>query len=285
MARVGPVAPLDIVTPLVDTHAHFGLEQGLEAALRQVTQASAAGLGQIIAVGGSETLNHGALALRHARPESVCVAVGVDRAQAESITPEQACRILQTLWGRLRAEGAAPVALGEIGLDFHYDRHTAQAQIALFEAQVRLAATHNLPVIVHSREADDETLHVLSTCGCPLRRAEGHLGVLHCFTGSLPFAEQLLALGLYISFSGIVTFRNADALREVARHVPLERLLIETDCPYLTPVPLRGRPNEPAFVTHVAACLADVRGVPVAEIRAATTRNAQRLFGLQPAAS
>jgi Tat protein secretion system quality control protein TatD with DNase activity len=167
-------------------------------------------------------------------------------------------------------------AVGETGLDFHYHPETAEAQAVLFAAQLRLADEWRLPVIIHTREADEATLRTLD--GTPWR-GTGLRGVVHCFTGGRVFAEQLLDRALAISFSGIVTFRNAEALREVAAYVPEERLLIETDSPFLAPVPKRGQRNEPAFVAHVAECLATVRGTTVGRIAEVTWANAAGLFG------
>ena len=180
--------------------------------------------------------------------------------------------------GRESAFGESVVAVGEIGLDFHYAPETAEAQVALFRGQLAQARELGLPVIVHSREADAETLSELRAHAAAWTGAPERIGVLHCFTGGRAFAEALLNLGFHISFSGIVTFRNADVLREVAAAVPAERLLMETDSPYLAPVPMRGQANEPAFLVHVAETLASVRGCPVDEIARVTTANAQRLF-------
>jgi TatD DNase family protein len=169
--------------------------------------------------------------------------------------------------------------VGEIGLDYHHAQHTARLQRALCEAQLERAAAWRLPVCVHTRDADADTLALLRTyAATPWGRA-GRPGVVHCFTGSAAFAEELLALGFCLGFSGIVTFRNADRLRTVAAGIPADRLLVETDAPFLAPVPMRGQPNEPAFAVHVAACLARQRGVSVAELADLTTANAFRLFG------
>ena len=153
---------------------------------------------------------------------------------------------------------------------------TADAQCALFAAQLRLADEWALPVVIHTREADEATLRVLDETPWRGNRLRG---VIHCFTGDKNFARQLLDRQMAISFSGIVTFRNADRLRESAAFVPDERLLIETDTPFLAPLPRRGQRNEPAFVTHVAACLAEVRKTTVGRVAELTSRNARKLFG------
>jgi len=252
-----------------DTHAHFEGAPLETAAV--IERAFAAGVTRIVAVGGSAGLNAGALAAAKAFPDNVRLALGFDRDQATAAAPEVYVETLR----QLAAEHPA-AAVGETGLDFHYHPETAEAQCALFAAQLRLADEWRLPVVIHTREADEATLRVLDEVSW---RGEGLRGVVHCFTGDKAFASQLLDRQLAISFSGIVTFRNADLLRESAAMVPGERLLIETDTPFLAPVPKRGQRNEPAFVAHVAECLAAVRGTTVENIAAITRENARALFG------
>jgi TatD DNase family protein len=151
-------------------------------------------------------------------------------------------------------------------LDYHYSADTAAAQKALFSSMLDGARHHGLPVVVHSREAEADTLALLENHRSAWRGDPDRLGVLHCFTGDLPFAQALLALGMMISFSGIVTFKNAAALRDVAAAVPDDRLLIETDSPYLAPVPYRGKRNEPAYVCFIASALAELRGCEAEKI-------------------
>ena len=165
------------------------------------------------------------------------------------------------------------VAVGETGLDFYYDTVSRDVQEERFRRHVRAAVGLDKPLIVHTRDARTETLQVLRE-----ENADSCGGVLHCFTETWEMAEAAIELGFYISLSGIVTFRNADALRDVARRVPLDRLLIETDSPYLAPVPVRGKENQPAFVRHVAAAVAKERGISFEELAAATTENFFRLF-------
>lgn len=171
------------------------------------------------------------------------------------------------------AERHEAVAIGETGLDFHYDRVPHEQQRKRFRRHLIAAAELELPVIVHTREARDDTLALIREHANPRVG-----GVLHCFTEDLDMARQAVAHGFYISLSGIVTFRSASALREVARRVPLDRLLIETDSPYLAPVPYRGKPNEPAWVVEVAQCIAAERGISVEEVAMQTTANFYRLF-------
>ena len=234
-------------------------------------RAAAAGVGRMLAVGGNPELNAGAVAAALAYPERVRLALGFDRDQAGAVAPDEHMEILRGL-----AASRELAAVGETGLDFHYRPESAAAQCDLFAAHLRLADEWRLPVIVHTREAEAATLSVLDETAW---RGEGLRGVAHCFTGDKKFASELLERSLAISFSGILTFRNAEVLRASAAYVPEDRLLIETDTPFLAPVPVRGQSNEPAFVAHVAACLADVRGVTVDRIAAVTRENAERLFG------
>lgn len=166
------------------------------------------------------------------------------------------------------------VAIGETGLDYHYEPEAAELQCQAFRLHLQAAQLTGKPVIVHTREARADTLALLREAALP------QAGVLHCFTEDWPMAKAALDLGFYISLSGIVTFRNADALREVARQVPADRLLIETDAPYLAPIPHRGKPNLPEYVRDVAEFLAPLRGVDVDTLAEQTTQNFQRLFPL-----
>lgn len=165
------------------------------------------------------------------------------------------------------------IAVGETGLDYYYDTVPREVQQERFRCHVRAAVKLDKPLIVHTRDAREDTLQIL--------REEGAAecgGVLHCFTESWEMASAAINIGFYISMSGIVTFRNADSLRDVARRVPLDRLLVETDSPYLAPVPMRGKENEPAFVKHVAEAIAVERGISLGELAEATTANFFRLF-------
>jgi TatD DNase family protein len=168
------------------------------------------------------------------------------------------------------------VALGETGLDYFYQKDNIPLQQESFRQHIRIGRDLNKPVIVHTRDARDDTLAILRE-----ENAQDCGGVLHCFTEDLPTAKALLDLGFYISFSGIVTFRNAEPLREVARYVPLDRMLVETDSPYLAPVPHRGKENQPAYVRDVAEYLAVLKGVSLENLAQATTANFSRLFHIE----
>lgn len=265
---------------LFDSHAHV-LEPEGESGYRAVlTRAFANGVGCVLAVGGTDAMNAGALAAAAEFPGRVRAAIGWDRELAPTLAGDD--HALQAALAQLCAMAArhrdVVGAVGETGLDYHYQPETAAEQRRLFTAQLIFATSCQLPLVVHSREADADTLALIREHVRP-RESSRSPGVLHCFTGGLEFARCLLELGFSISFSGIVTFANANALREVARHIPDDRLLIETDSPYLAPVPLRGQRNEPAHVRHVAAVLAQVRGTTAEAIARITAENGRRLFG------
>lgn len=254
-----------------DSHAHFDSFATPEERGAVCDRAAATGVGRILAIGGSAAGNAAALDAAAQRPAQVRAAVGWDRSEAAR-EPEA---------GAVGAMLSDPrvAAVGETGLDYHYDRDTAAAQRTLFEAMLSLAHEARLPVVVHTREADDDThamlaAHAVSWAGDPAR-----LGVIHCFTGSWPFARRLLDLGYHISISGIVTFAKSADLREVAARVPADRLLVETDSPYLAPVPHRGRPNEPALLPFTVRAVAAARGATEAAVAASTTAAATALFG------
>jgi len=178
-------------------------------------------------------------------------------------------------FAELRQLAADPrvIAMGETGLDYFYQKETKVRQQASFREHIRIGRDLNKPVIVHTRDAREDTLAILKE-----EQAEGCGGVLHCFTEDRETAEKLLDMGFYISFSGIATFRNAEQIREAARYVPLDRMLVETDSPYLAPVPHRGKENQPAYTRDVAEYMAVVKGVSVETLAEATTQNFSRLF-------
>lgn len=249
---------------LFDTHAHFSADDDVDAIF---ARAAAAGVTRVLAVGGDDELNV------HALRTPGCVALGFDRDQIE-----RAKDVLPTLPKLVSAHHDRVAAIGEIGLDCHYNPETLKAQCDLFAAQLVLADQLALPVVIHTREADDATLGVLDEI--PWHHGDRLRGVIHSYTGIPRFAGQLLDRGFMISFSGIVTFKSADDVRASARYVPQDRILVETDSPYLSPVPLRGRPCEPAYVVHTATRLAAERNVPVETFASQTTANACDLFAV-----
>jgi TatD DNase family protein len=232
----------------------------------------------MIAVGGNDSANEFALDTAANHPRHVCPAVGMDRYTVDDCSEVQSC--LAQLKETLHQAGSVVVALGEIGLDFHHNTGNRDAQIELFRAQLRLAAEAELPVIVHSRDAEAETLEELEHHTRNVGNSGNNPGVLHCFTGTADFARQVCALGFFVSFSGIVTFKKADGVRHALQSVPDERLLIETDSPYLSPEPRRGKPNEPANVKLVAERIAAERNTSPETVAELTTSNSRRLFRL-----
>lgn len=166
------------------------------------------------------------------------------------------------------------VAIGETGLDYYWDKTHVNLQQACFKGLLELGRKHDLPVIVHDREAHEDIYRIIS-------EVPGARGVMHCFSGDAAFARLMIEKGFYISFAGNVTFKKAENLHEAARETPLERILVETDSPFLSPVPFRGKPNEPARVAHVVEKIAELKGISYGDVAEATTRNAQTVFGLQ----
>ena len=236
---------------IFDTHAHFSEDPEKTAATLE--RAFNAGVSHLMAVGGSAELNRAAMLAAEIasgpRPSSVVhLALGLDRDQTGHSCAECPKYDFSTIIDNRKRISA----IGEIGLDFHYAPETAKDQCDLFAAQLELARELDLPVVIHTRDADDATIGVLD-------ETDFHNGIIHCFTGSVPFERKLLDRGFMISISGIVTFRAAENVRDAARFVPDDRLLVETDSPFLAPVPKRGTENEPAFITHTVEFLAGLR--------------------------
>jgi TatD DNase family protein len=258
----------------IDSHAHIDGPEYDADRDEIIARAREAGLRAILNVGTGEPLSGSfERAVKAAeRYTEIYAAVGVHPHDAR-LFDEGTEQLLQ----RLIKGSERVIAWGEIGLDYHYEHSPRDVQREVFARQLRLAREMRLPVIIHSRAADEETVSIL--------RAEwdgaGLGGVMHCFGGSALMAQSVLELGFMISFAGNVTFKNAVHLREVARAVPLERLLIETDCPFLTPVPFRGRRNEPARVVEVARCLAELHEMETAEMGRLTANNFLRFFDLE----
>jgi len=253
---------------LFDSHSHLNDRRLRRDVGGVVQRAAAEGVSRIMCVGFD--LPSSRLAAEIAGLHSgVWAAVGVHPHDAKTLNDG----VLSEL-ARLAREPKV-VAIGEIGLDFYRDLSPRPVQEAAFRAQIELAKELEVPVIVHDRNAGPQVLRVIEDQGPP---AAG--GVLHCFSGSLDLARQAMELGFYIGVAGPVTFQKSDALRAVVRAVPIERLLVETDAPYLTPEPFRGRKdNEPAFVRLVAEKVAEIKGIGLAEVARVTTANALRLFG------
>ncbi|MDR1854612.1 MAG: TatD family hydrolase [Azoarcus sp.] len=251
---------------LIDSHCHVDFPELAEREDEVLAAMSANGVGRAICVGVSLEDFPRLIAMVDCHRDVYWASVGVHPAHTDCAEPDEA---------RLIELAATPgvVAIGETGLDYHWHKDAPEWQRERFRTHIRAAKACGKPLIVHSRAAAADTLRILreedaAACG----------GVMHCFSESREVAEQALALGFYISFSGVVTFKNARELKEVAAWAPLDRILVETDSPYLAPTPHRGQTNQPAWVKHVAEEIAFLRGVPFAVVEQATTENFFRLF-------
>jgi TatD DNase family protein len=254
---------------LIDTHCHLDGHYFPEGADETLARARSAGVTGFVCVGvGSLEQTEAALALA-ARRADVWATVGVHPHDAASLDAGLEAELLRC------AAASRVVAIGEIGLDFHYDHSPRERQKEVFRRFIQLARERKLPIVVHTRSAAEDTLQILAEEGA---RDVG--GLIHCFSEDKAFATRALDLGFDLSFSGIVTFKRALAIQEVAAWVPADRILVETDSPYLAPIPLRGKRCEPAYVLHTARFVAGLRGVPLEELALLTSQNAQRRLGV-----
>ncbi len=255
---------------LIDSHCHLTDAQFDEDRAAVIARARAAGVGRCIVIGANGEFSHNEKAVALARKyEEVFAIVGVHPHDAKTITAET--------YARLRELARQPkvVGLGETGLDFYYDNSPREDQRTHFCRFIHLARELGAPLSMHVRDAYAEASDTLR------REGEGRVrGVMHCFTGTAEEARALLALGLFISFSGVITFKNANNLRAVVKMIPLDRLLLETDSPLLAPAPYRGKRNEPAYVVQVAKTVAEVKGLTIEEVAKATRANTEALFGM-----
>jgi TatD DNase family protein len=252
---------------LIDSHAHIQGKEYAGEVEAVIARAREAGIDKIIAVGGAGEIsnNDDAVALADSYA-NVYATVGMH--------PHDAKEVGAAELGKLRnlTAHSKVIAVGETGLDYYYSHSRHEVQRRVFTEFIHLARETELPLIVHERDAAEDAAELLRSEGAGVR------GVIHCFTGSYQAARTYLDLGFYLSFTGIITFKNAGPLREVLRQLPLERIFIETDSPYLTPVPYRGKRNEPAYVKLVAETVAKVKGISLEEVSESTTRNVLGLF-------
>ena len=255
---------------LIDTHAHLDDERFAADLPAVLQRAAEAGVVRVVTIGTDAASNRAAVELAAAHP-LLAAAVGIQPNHVAEAAPGD--------WDTVLALASRPevVAIGETGLDRYWDRAPFPLQEEHFARHLELARRLNKAVVIHCREAEADVVRMLRE---DFDRHGPVRGVMHSFTGDAGTVKECLEMGLYVSFAGMVTFKNADALRAVAAGVPLDRLLVETDSPYLAPVPHRGQRNEPSFVAHTAACLAAVHRVAVEVIAEWTTRNARELFGL-----
>jgi TatD DNase family protein len=251
---------------LIDTHTHLDDARYNDDRDTMIARAQDAGVSAFITIGCDLATSRSAVELAGRHP-FVYASVGVH--------PHEVKQIADDWYDELRrlAQHDKVVAYGEVGLDYHYNHSPPTLQRERFREQVCLARELNLPIVIHTREAQEDTMAILKE-----ERAVDIGGVFHCFSGDAWLAKEALELGFFLSFSGVITFQNATMLRDIVKTVPLDRILIETDCPYLTPVPHRGKRNEPAHVLFVAEKIAELKAVSVEEIENMTTRNARRIF-------
>jgi TatD DNase family protein len=258
---------------LIDSHCHIDGEQFDADRDEVVKRAKEAGVVAMLNVGTGDPQSDDfrkAVAVAQGY-DNVYAAVGVHPHDAKLYDDAAEAHLI----GLVRSSDKV-IAWGEIGLDYYYDHSPRDVQRQVFKRQIRTARELSLPIIIHSRDADNETVEIL-TNECSY---DGFRGIMHCFGGTAAMAEALLPLGFFISFAGNVTFKKADKLRDAARSVPIDRLLVETDCPFLTPVPFRGKRNEPAYVAHTALYLAEFYGVAPDQLAQQTTKNFCSIFGL-----
>jgi TatD DNase family protein len=253
---------------LIDSHAHIQGKEYSGETEAVISRARQAGVDQIVVIGGAGDMssNTDAIALSEASPH-LYATVGMHPHDAKNVGEVE----LQKLKGLTTHPKV--IAVGETGLDYYYHHSPREVQRQVFAQFIRVAGETGLPLVVHERDAARETAELLRSEGAAKVR-----GVIHCFTGDYEAARNYLELGFYLSFTGIITFKNADALRDVVRQVPLEKMLVETDSPYLTPVPFRGKRNEPAYVRLVAQTVAQLKGVTLEDVARVTTKNVHELF-------
>ncbi|WP_332633224.1 TatD family hydrolase [Halalkalibacter flavus] len=253
---------------LFDTHVHLNADQFDEDLEEVILRAKEAGVEYMVVVGFDEKTINRALDLIE-KYEFIYAAVGWHPVDAIDMTDEH----LQ--WLEELSSHPKVVALGEMGLDYHWDKSPKEIQKEVFRKQIRLAKKVQLPIIIHNREADKDIVNILKE-----EEASEIGGIMHCFGGSVEIAKECLAMNFHISLGGPVTFKNAKRPKQVAKEIPLNRLLIETDCPYLAPHPFRGKRNEPAYVKLVAEEIAELKEVEFEQLAKQTTANAKEIFGI-----
>ncbi len=248
----------------IDVHTHIDM---IEASAAEVLKsAKASGVDYMITIGTHHADNQKIVAMVEALKPQVYGTLGLHPHEAKDYNAEAEAYM------RAHLNDPRIVAVGEIGLDYFYKHSDPEVQREVFRKQLALAAEFNLPVEIHSRDAEEDTVTILNEFKGRVK------GLMHCFTGTQYLADEALKVGYNISISGVITFKNADSLRETVKTVPLDRLHIETDAPFLTPVPFRGKKNEPALMIHTAKVVAELKGVTVEELARITTENAQKLF-------
>jgi TatD DNase family protein len=258
-----------VTAELFDTHTHLYNEQFLTDLDQVFKRMAEVKVSRLMCVGFDINSSQQAVAMAESRP-GVAAAVGIHPHDAEDATPDYLSRLAEL------ARHSKVVALGEIGLDYYRDLSPRPVQQRVFREQLALVRELEMPVIIHARDAFGDLMEILRRDG--ISQAGG---VIHCFSGSWEVAKEVMKMGFYISLAGPVTYKKSTRLMEIAVRLPLERLLIETDCPFLTPEPFRGRRNEPSYVRYVAERIAALRDMPLEELARATTANAKKLFNIK----
>ena len=254
---------------LIDTHCHLTFGELAGDVKAVLARSKDAGVTSWITVGTDTQQNRKAIELA-GKFKNMYATVGIHPHEAGNVTAETIAELKKL------AQNVKVVAIGETGLDFHYDFSKPQDQKRVFAQHLKIAAELNLPVIIHCREAFDDTMEILERHGCGVKRA-----VFHCFGGSAEQAKIVLDYGFYISFTGVITFKNAEKTQQAAKIVPLDRLMLETDCPYMSPEPMRKQKiNEPAFMIHTARCLAELKQMHLADFAKAITATSKAFFAL-----
>lgn len=254
---------------LIDTHCHLDFPELASQRTELLARASTAGVERLITISThrSRFATYQQIAADHAQ---IFHTIGVHPHHTAEVGEDISAAELVAV----AAASPKVVGLGETGLDYYYNHSDRQTQARAFNAHIEAAQTTGLPLIIHTRDADEDTASILTSA----YKQKPMTGLLHCFTSGRELAMQALEIGFYISFSGIITFKNAEAIRAVAKEVPLDRILVETDAPFLAPVPMRGKVNEPSFVRHTAQYVADLKGLSLADFATQTSANARRIF-------
>ena len=253
---------------LIDTHAHLDFPRFDKDRKEVIKRAIEGGVKNIINIGSSMTSSRNSVELSR-RYDEIYSVVGIHPHNADNFNLNLSKKLNKL------SQNNKVVAIGEIGLDFHYDNSPREKQKQAFRAQLRLAKNLDLPVVIHTRDADQETLEILKE-----ENAAELDGIMHSFASDKKMAKEILDLGFYIAFGGLITFKNLDDLRKVVKEVPINKILVETDSPYLTPDPYRGKRNEPLYVKYVAEKIAEIKNLSLEEVAKKTTMNAKKVYNI-----
>lgn len=254
---------------LIDTHAHLDFPRFDKDREEVIKRAIESGITTIVNIGSSMTSSRNSVELSR-RYDKIYSVVGIHPHNADSFNLNVSKKLKKL------SQNKKVVGIGEIGLDFHYDNSPREKQKQAFRAQLRLAKSLDLPVVIHTRDADQETLEILKE-----ENATELGGIMHCFASDKKMAKEILDLGFYIAFGGLITFNNLEDLREVVKEVPINKIIVETDAPYLTPDPYRGKRNEPLYVKYIAEKIAEIKDLSLEEVAEITTKNAKKVYNIQ----